>query len=396
MLLLVVATTSWRRGVYFEGGVDPVVAGKAALSILALSMAWLARQAQRDPQPVGGRTFWMLTAYLTVATFGGLAAGHVVPAAVLSIRMFILGLTLILLVRTFPVERLFRDLLTAMLVVGGVAATTGLGSILEQGRLFGGIPPSHPNEIAMLLGIPLIGLVWLAVQGRASTPQLVIALTCFALIWATGSRTGLLAVVVALAVMLLQARRLGPAAASVVAAIIPLAVYGIFASEAVAQYLGRGGAANLTTLSSRTIAWQAAWSYPETQWARWMGSGLNQKLIPVKGQWWDTQLLDSTWVSALVQAGFLGVIILMLWLVGTIVASLHCAWRARMFFVAVLSYLVIRSIVESGLLDSTAPFLVLMLVSLTSDRVTRRGWRPASNVEPPEIRPVIPLSAPPR
>ena len=39
----------------------------------------------------------------------------------------------------------------------------------------------------------------------------------------------------------------------------------------------------------------------------WFGQGLAQKKISVAGQWWDTQLLDSSWISAVVQGGYLGV-----------------------------------------------------------------------------------------
>lgn len=373
-LLVVLTTVSWRRGVYFDGGLDPVVAAKGMLSILALTMAWFARHSAREVRPVGGRTFWLLTAYLVVANIGAYAAGQLTPSAVLSMRLLILVLTVILLMRAFAPERLFRDLLAAMLTVGLVAVMTGLPSYPAQGRLFGGLPPLHPNEIALLLGIPLLGLGWFALQDRLKSRHVVLGAVLLGCIWLTGSRTGLAAVIMALALMLLQARRLNPAVAAGVFASIPIGFYLIFFSEMLTGYVQRGGADNLTTLSSRTIAWSAAWTFSDDNWVRWMGSGLSQKMVPVKGQWWDAQLLDSSWVSALVQAGLLGVIIVVLWLLCVTAASLRCPPPARMFFTALLLFVMLRSTLESGLLDSTPTFLILVLISLTSDSWTRRGW----------------------
>lgn len=365
VLLLVIATVSWRRGVYYSGGVDPVVAGKAALSLIALTMAWFARQASPILIPVRGHSIAFLLSYLVVSVMGAHAAGQLVPSAVLALRVLLVGMTLYFLARVFPREVLVRNLVRAMLLVAAISALTGLPSFGMNGRLFGGVPPLHANELAFLLAVSLIGLTWLALNEGMKGHHVVLLFFGFGALWLTGSRTGLAAALLALAVMLLQARRLNRLVATAVVATIPLGFYLVFASELLDGYFLRGGADQVTTLSSRTIAWSAAWSFPETFWARWTGMGLAQKLIPVQDQWWDVQLLDSTWVSALVQVGLIGVVILLLWLVVVAVTSLRASRPARLFLVAALALLTVRSLLESGMFDSTPSFLVIMLISLT-------------------------------
>ena len=79
-----------------------------------------------------------------------------------------------------------------------------------------------------------------------------------------------------------------------------------FGTTLIASVFTRGGSEDLSNLSNRTIAWEAAGDMDRDGWQRWFGQGLAQKEISVPGQWWDTQMLDSTWVSALVQGGYLG------------------------------------------------------------------------------------------
>jgi hypothetical protein len=60
----------------------------------------------------------------------------------------------------------------------------------------------------------------------------------------------------------------------------------------------------------------------------------------------------------------------------TAVASLRAGREDRMILTGLLVFLVLRSILESGLLDSMPPFIVFMLISLLSDQTTRRSEVP--------------------
>ena len=99
-------------------------------------------------------------------------------------------------------------------------------------------------------------------------------------------------------------------------------MYVSLATDVLGSFFGRGGAESITTLSSRTIAWSAAFDYSDSAWVRMMGAGLAKKEIPVVGQYWETQVLDSSWISALVQAGRVGMVLLGVWLVWAFVTSL--------------------------------------------------------------------------
>ncbi len=95
-----------------------------------------------------------------------------------------------------------------------------------------------------------------------------------------------------------------------------------------------------------------------------MGAGLAKKQVPVVGQFWKTQVLDSSWMSALVQAGRSG------WCCSVFGSRGRSRPRCtghgahRMLFVGLLAYLIARSILESGLVDSTTAFMTFFLVSV--------------------------------
>jgi len=371
-LLLVGATVTWRAKVYYEGGVDTVVVLKALLTVLALAVAWQAYRRCREPRPLGARTMWFLAAFLAVSTFGAWSTGEVEASAVLSVRALLLALTVVLLIRAFPSDVVLKSLLTATGTFGVLAAITGFGSYASGERLQGTMPPLNPNEIAVLCALPAVGLGWLALTHRSQGIHGALMAGLLAVIWATGSRTVLFALLVALFVMALQSRRLGPVIACTLVFVFFAFVYVATATSVLTGYFARGGDENVATLNSRTIAWSAALSFPETEWVRWMGAGLATKLVPVQGQYWDQQLLDSSWISALVQAGLIGALILLLWALCTCWASLRVPAPTRMLYSALVVFLLIRSVLESGLVDSTPSFVTFFLVSMLADRRTSR------------------------
>lgn len=370
--LMIIATVSWRHKVYFTGGLDPVVLGKGALSVLALGLAWTARQRCAHPRPMGSRYVWLLLAYLSVSVFGAWSTGELVPTAILAVRLVILATTVIFLIRSYSPETVLRALFTAMLVVALVGTASGVATV-ASGRLEGGIPPLNPNEIAMLLGPPAIGILWLILTGRSKAYHGVLLAALMGIIWLTGSRTALMALVVAMALMVTQVRQMKPAVAVLLAFAVGGVIYLAMATNLITDFFARGGDSNITTLSSRTIAWSAAFTFPETEWVRYMGAGIATKRIPVQGQYWDDQLLDSSWVSALVQVGYVGVLILGIWCISALIASARCAREPRMLLMSVLVLLIIRSTLESGLIDSTPAFITFVTVSLLVDKTTREG-----------------------
>lgn len=361
-LLLVLATVSWRPDTLYSGGLDAVVVAKAVLSIVALTMAWNTRLASSERQPVRTAAVWFVLAYVAIATFGAWSTSDVAPSAVLGARMLIIALSVLLLARSVDREELLRAWLSALLAVGLVAAVTGLPS-LASGRLGGGVPPLHPNELAVLCGLPAVGLSWLLLYRRARATHAVLLTLMLAVLWLTGSRTSLLATIGAIVVLGVQAHRLSrPTVVGAVCALYAL-IYVMTATSVFDAFFLRGGAESVATLNSRTIGWSAAFSFSDSEWVRWMGAGLTMKEIPVAGQYWQTQFLDSSWVSAIAQAGRAGAIVLVMWVLYVIVAALSDrAQRAAL--TGLLAFVLVNSFAQTGLVDSTPNFITFFLISV--------------------------------
>jgi hypothetical protein len=141
-------------------------------------------------------------------------------------------------------------------------------------------------------------------------------------------------------------------------------VYIAFGTGVLARFLGRGGEANLTTLNNRSVAWEAALNLHQGFWNIWFGNGLSQASIPVVAKFRDQQILDSSWISALVQGGVLGVIALALWvLYGSWVAA-RSPRPFRLYATATMTFIGLRTFLESGLPGATPAFLLFFVISV--------------------------------
>ncbi len=380
-ILLVACTIPWRRGTYFAGGLDPVVALKALIGGAALVLAFALSRRRGARVRLGARTVGLATVYLVISCVGGWAADATLPSVIIAIRVAMLLASLAFLLQTFGTARVVPAVLGTMGAVAGFAIVTAIGrpslsaviGTLTSGRLQGGIPPLAPNEIAFLCGALLLLTVHRIIERHAGAWQVAAAVVLASLVWLTGSRTTAATLVLALAVMVVQARRFSVPAFLALVAAVPAAMYVVLATTAVTDMLLRGGSQNVTTLSSRTIAWQAALSMDTSTYQRWFGGGLTLKHIPVSGQYWQTQLLDSSWVSGLVQTGILGLVVIGLWVVTTSVAALRTPRPWRPLWVGLLVFIVFRSLLESGLFDASTSFIVFALVSLASERPARES-----------------------
>lgn len=379
-LLLVAGSVSWRQKVYFAGDLDPVVLGKAAVTGLALALCVHARLSCRRPNRIGRRSMVFLGLFVAVATVGGWAAGAGLSSLIVAVRVLMVGAAALLLVRSFRVDTVLRALFTAMAAVGATAVVTGAFRAAATGdRLAGGIPPLAPNEIALLCGVPALALIWRALTHRGRGWDAVGIMLLTGAVWASESRTGLAALVVAAVVMLVQARRMPTAAVAAILAGAAAVVYVLLTSTVLAAYFERSNEGSVATLNSRTIAWTAALDLPQNAVAWWMGGGLALKRIPVQGQYWDDQGLDSSWVSAWVQGGLLCVVLLAVWTVSAVIAAGRAPAPYRMLLTAVLAFQILRSFLESGLIDATPSFLLFMTMSLLAESGSRATLVAAAN-----------------
>jgi O-antigen ligase len=382
-LLVVVGAVGWRRGEYFSGSLDPVVVAKALVSLVALAAALLAAQSA-DRRRVGTGSLWLLGVLLGGSVFGALTAGNLVAGGVVAVRVALVAATVVLLLRAAPALHVLLALAQACGALALIAALSGLPTLAE-GRLAGRVPAIDPNELALLAGIVVVVLAWRAVLGQAGPAAAVTGAFFLAVVWATGSRTGLLMLLLGILVMGLYLRR--PQVGLVVGGLV-LGAVGVLAlagTGAVGGFVERGGDGT-STLGSRFIAWRAALTWATSDWQTVFGGGLSVKIIRVRGQYWDTQPLDSTWASLLVQTGVLGLAVAAVWICWTFRGALLAPRPHRVLFLGLLVFLVGRSLLESGLFDATPAFVLFVAVSLLAEGASRRRLRAEAPEEPAAAR----------
>lgn len=391
-LLLIVAAIPWRQGEYFEGGLDAVVIAKAALQMFAFILAVLAYQGRKQLHQLGGYALILFALFIAISLIGALSSGDFQSSAILAIRLTILAATIVILARSYAPLTLISSLMIASAMVGVASAATGLPEFLSGERLGSKLPPLSPNAVSMLVGIPALGALHELVHGRRRMAMSVLLLLFCAIMLATGSRSALAAFCVAAVFVMLYLRKIPFSLASAVLLLVPI----IFAVLAFSPILERAFArssaqgSNLT-LNSRTIAWNVVFQIPYDSWQKWLGEGLAVKTVPVVGQYWDKQVLDSSWISALAQAGLLGTAFLLLL---AFVTCWHSLRRGPLSSIAtpLLAFVLIRSVLENGLTEPSPAFMVFFLLALllsaprlpakapqTDARIeTRRTTAPAS------------------
>jgi hypothetical protein len=368
-LLLVVGTIPWRQKTYFSGGLDPVVRAKAVIGLTALILSGVLALRRPPMVAIGGRTITFATCYLVISVVGGWAAGTLLPSVVVATRVAMILATVALLLIAFGTRAVTTAIAGSLGCVAGVALVTGIGSV-TSGRWEGGIPPLAPNEIAFICGGVVVYLVHRMMLGTGPWAP-VLATALFGIMWLTGSRTTTATLVLAVVVMVLQARTFSVSAFLAMVVAVPAVAYVATATATISNLLLRGGSENVTTLSSRTIAWNAAATMDAGGFQRWFGGGLTLKRIPVSGQYWQDQILDSSWVSALVQVGRLGLVVVLVWVVSTAWTALSSDHSWRILWTGLLAFIVPRSLLESGMFDASTVFILFALVSLATERVTR-------------------------
>lgn len=364
--LTICAQVPWRANVFYEGGADPVVLAKAALTLSALGIAVVVVRSRGHRFVVPASPFLWVFAFLTCTVLGAAADGRLVPTVVLAVRVLLVLVIVAVLMSSYRP----REVLHAVIVVFGlliVVATLTTLALGTAGRLRGGLPPLHANELASLAVMCLLWVVARLFRGEEQPASIVLIPACVAIIVLTQSRTSLAAGAVALVVLVLFATRMKVVVACAVAA-VPAIAYGLVALTGLTdQVVTRGeDAARLTTFADRLFAWKAAVAPGQPFGHQWFGGGLSQKTVQVTGQPWTEQVLDSSWVSALVQAGWIGLAIGICWVVAILLGLFHAPREWRGVMAALTVFLILRGLLESGLFDATTSFIVLCTLAFAS------------------------------
>jgi hypothetical protein len=369
-LLVFASVVSWRKGVLYSGGSDPVVVAKAAVALLgALAglVLWRTAPSRRALSPF---PILLVVAIVGVSLVGAIQAGALAANAVLAIRIAILAFTIVLILTATPTRRAIGAMLTAMALVGVVSAATGALPILlhtaGRGRLGGGVPPLEPNELATLVLPAAIGLLYLVLRDGLQPAPVAGLLLLSGIIYATGSRVALAMLVVAALIIVLRERRLSfGVLVLVLLGFVAVYVVVMFSSAITDLTLRGQGVGRLLTLNSRTISWGAVLDTPSDEWPWWIGNGLSMKSVPVLGQAWDTQVFDSSWISSIAQDGAIGTVLLAVYAAGTLIAV---AYRRSLgsLGLAIAGTVFIRSFFENGLIESSTTFTVFFALALAS------------------------------
>ena len=374
--LMLVSAVAWRRGVYYSGGVDGVVVIKAALSLAALALAATAPRHGATWSSLRVGPLPLLACYLAISCVGAALHGGASATAVLIARVLVITLTVLLLLRAYPGRTVLSSLCSAMLLLAAVGAATGFGSLAAEGRLYGGIPPLNANEISMLVSIPLACLVWRWTNHVATALDIATVAPLLGVIWLTGTRTGLAALLLSCVILVLMAPRVPAPLLSLGLLAIPALLAVLLFTPVLSQYATRGDEASTLTLNNRTVAWTAALHYADTAVERWFGVGLSVKEIPVTAMYRTEQILDSTWISAVVQSGLLGTATLALLVLLTLARAARVAPPYRSLGVAVLTLLVVLSLLESGLFDASSTFIAFLCFALVMQPLPQQEGRP--------------------
>lgn len=362
-IMMTASVIPWRQGDYFSGGLDPVVVMKALISVIALGLAVAVLRHRPTAHPVRGWPVMILLLFVAVSVVGAFAGGNLSASIVLALRLSLLSATIIVMSMAFDRHVVIRSAMIAMALVGLGSAATGIRDFLSGGRLGSSVPPLSPNAISMLTGLPAIACFHEIVKGRGNKWLFLGLVVLSATLVATGSRTALLAYGVALFLLLLHLRRLTqPVAASLIAA-VPILITFLMFSPILQRVTERESQGSDATLNSRTIAWSAVLEWPLGSWQKWLGQGLSVKTVPVVGQYWDNQVLDSSWISALAQAGIIGTVLLAALCIFAVVLSMRSK-TLRSLTTPLLLFILIRSFLENGLTESSPAYMMFLLIIL--------------------------------
>ncbi len=367
-VFVVVSALPWRaRSVYTVeaessgGGSLTIIKALVAMAALGLALLVVSRSRLRT---VGLGPALIMVVAIVLSLCGAYDAGTLSASIVQSFRILMIAATVVLM---FVISRRNEDVLVCLLIALGlvalVAAVTGLANYSPGGRLGGGIPQIHPNELAGIAVPPFIGLIVLILRRGVRLLPLLSVGVFGGVIILTGSRTSLLAMAIAVAVALVVNGPWRGSVTTLFLLLLPI-VYVILVSGVLDQLASRGGTTGTSdSLESRMNAWKVVLGWDPMSWARWLGKGLSVKIVEVDSGWVPVQPLDSSLVSLLAQVGIVGAVLVLGIVLWMLITSL-VRGDVRGLVFPLLIFVVIRSVTENGLLDA-APMFALFLTMAT-------------------------------
>jgi long-chain acyl-CoA synthetase len=378
VLLLSVGVLPWRQEKYFGGQLDWVVLGKIGLLMAAvLAVFWAKRNVARSGRSINtvmAPALLLVTLYCGSSAAGAFLFGSLVSSVELSARVLVVGfvvLTLIELVGPMIVISTLSRVLAAVAI--WVAVTGTLSSELFPGRLEGTFPPIHPNDIAFEAAVPLVYFVWRTVNVDTSFVRLLTLIPLGVIIFLTQSRTTEAITAMVVLSLIIRGTRHERFRLSVTAGAVVCVVFAVNFTDAIQHFGSRGGTSEIGSFGDRIIAWNTVLNMTRPPMQTLFGQGLAKKFVPIAGHYWHKQLLDSSWFSAFIQAGVIGLVIVAALVIYAATQALRNARPASDLWLALVVFVGVRSIFESGLLDTATSFIVFMMVSMGAATQARHG-----------------------
>jgi long-chain acyl-CoA synthetase len=369
LLLLVIDVTPWREAKYFTGQLDGVVLGKIGLLItVVLIVLWAKRTVARSGRSINtvmAPAFLVLALYCGTSVLGAFLFGSLKSSAQLSVRVLVVGFVVLTLIELagpmIVISTLSRVLAAVSIWIG---ATGDMDTAVFPHRLVGSIPPTYPNEIALMAAVPFIYFLWRTVNIDTSFRRLLAMIILGVVILLTNSRTSAALLAGVVVYLVIRGTRHGRFRLSMTTGAVLCLLFALTFTNAI-QYFGtRGGTSPIESAGARVIAWNAVLNMDLTPMQTLLGQGLAAKLIPVAGQYWSVQIMDSSWFSAFVQAGLIGVVLAIALVIYVATQALRNVRPANDLWLSLLAFVVVRSIFESGLLDTSTCFVIFMVVSI--------------------------------
>ena len=369
MLLLFFLVMPWREKVFFSGQLDWVVLGKTGVMIAAILVVLLAKRnvarSGRSINTVMASAILLVALYCSSSAIGAFFFGSFLSSAELSVRVVVVGwvvLTLIELVGPMTVITMLSRVLAVAAIL--IAVTGDMSSEEFPSRLVGHFPPIYPNEIAFVAAVPIIYFVWRTVNVDMSFVRVLALIPLGVIIALSQSRTTGAVVAVAVLSLIIRGTRHGRLRLSMTTAAVTYLLFSLTFTDAIRHFASHGGTSPIESAGSRVIAWNAMLEMDRTPMQTLFGQGLAAKSVPVTGQFWTTQILDSSWFSAFLQAGLIGIVLAITLVIYAATQAFRNARPAKDLWVALLVFVVVRSIFESGLIDTSMSFVVFMVVAM--------------------------------
>ena len=378
VLLLSVGVLPWREEKYFAGQLDWVVLGKIGLLIAAvLTVLWAKRNVARSGRSINivmAPALLLVTLYCGSSAAGAFLFGSLLSSVELSVRVLVVGfvvLTLIELVGPMIMVGTLSRVLAAVAIWDAVTGT--FSSELFPGRLAGTFPPIHPNDIAFEAAVPLVYFVWRTVNVDTSFVRLLTLIPLGVIIVLTQSRTTEAVIAMVVLSLIIRGTRHERFRLSVTTGAVVCVVFAVSFTDAIQHFGSRGGTSEIGSFGDRIIAWNTVLNMTRPPMQTLFGQGLAKKFVPIAGHYWHKQLLDSSWFSAFIQAGVIGLVIVAALVIYAATQALRNARPANDLWLALVVFVGVRSIFESGLLDTATSFIVFMMVSMGAATQARHG-----------------------